>query len=347
MSATENINERLVSTAGSRAQQQKHEKTLPSLSTAVARALVARTGRSADPYSIEVQRLAQRAFEPEGNKHMVDSVASNHQLNPELLRATQQEIAAAMEKHSRVLLQSSFGKDSLACFYLLRPWWDRLTVMWSSRGDAYPEVREMFERIRPMVLNVAEVSGNAKAHADMGIYPVDLVPVRKTWFGRTVEPSNDPFVLAYRYDCCLENFWKPMAQATEAGGFDLVVRGQRDSESKRAPYSSGMVDPGGRTYLLPLQHWSKQDVFAYLRAEGVEIPRQYAYGLASLDCVGCTAYLDENGGKLRYLREFHPDAAVEYEVRLRLIQGAQEREARLMRVALGEADPVGEEGCGD
>ncbi|WP_416047939.1 phosphoadenosine phosphosulfate reductase family protein [Cupriavidus basilensis] len=311
------------------------EPALPLISIEVARSLFA-YGPSSPYYA---------SFAKGGE--MSQCLPSINQSAPAVVRASRAEVAAAMAKHSRVLLQFSGGKDSLACLYLLRPYWDRLTVMWSSRGDPFPEVVELLAQIRPLVREVVEVSGNAKAHIEKGIYPVDLVPVPGTWLGRTLEPATAPFIFASRYDCCTENFWKPMAHATEAGGFDLVVRGQRDSEAKRAPFSSGAVDSGGRTYLLPLQHWSKQDVLAYLHAEGVELPRQYAYGLSSLDCLHCTAYLEENGGKRRYLRDFHPEAAIEYERRLRLIQGAQEREHRLMRIALGEIEPAEGEGMGD
>lgn len=257
-------------------------------------------------------------------------------------------IHAAMSVHSRPVLQFSGGKDSLACLYLLRSYWHRLTVMWSSRSDAYPEARELFEQVRGLVQAVIEVPGDEQWRAaTVSTYPADCVPDRATWFGRMVEPTSDDFALVHRYDCCLANFWRPMAHATEAGGFDLIIRGQRDDEAKRGPFGSGAVDGAGRVYLFPIQHWTKADVFAYLKAEGVEIPRQYEYGMASLDCLHCTAYLDENGGKLRYLRDFHPVAAVEYERRLRLIQSEHERQSRLMKVALGELQPADGEGEGD
>ncbi|MBZ5794126.1 hypothetical protein K8353_28770 [Burkholderia contaminans] len=66
----------------------------------------------------------------------------------------------------------------------------------------------------------------------------------------------------------------------------------------------------------------------YLRGQPVEVPRQYNYGTASPDCLHCTAYLDENGGKLRYLRDFHS------------VQAEQEQQARLMKIALGELEPI-------
>ncbi|AGK48329.1 phosphoadenosine phosphosulfate reductase family protein [Burkholderia thailandensis MSMB121] len=265
-----------------------------------------------------------------------------------LVDAAREEIDRAMAACRRPCLQFSGGKDSLACLYLLRPYWGRLTVIWSSRSDAYPEARELFEDVRRKVHDVIEVGGDEQWRAaSANTWPTDCVPARATWFGRMVEPTDDGFGLVNRYDCCLANFWQPMAAAVAAGGFDLVIRGQRDDEAKRAPFASGACDGDGRAYVLPIQHWTKRDVIAYLQAEGIEIPRQYGYGMASLDCLHCTAYLDENGGKLRYLRDFHPQAAVEYERRLRLIHGEQERHMRLTKIALGELDPLEGEGEGD
>ncbi|HDR9770059.1 TPA: hypothetical protein QDC27_005483 [Burkholderia cepacia ATCC 25416] len=114
----------------------------------------------------------------------------------------------------------SSGTDSLACQYLLRRYWDRLTVMWSSRGDAYPKARELFEDVLRMVREVVEVGGNAQWRAtSTNTWPADCVPIRATWFGRMVEPPDDRFGLLNRYDCCLANFWKPMAKATATGNF--------------------------------------------------------------------------------------------------------------------------------
>ncbi len=57
-----------------------------------------------------------------------------------------------------------------------------------------------------------------------------------------------------------------------------------------------------------------------------------------------TAYLSENKSKLSYLREFHPEVAVEFEKRLRLIQSAKVRDARLLKIALGELETNNGEG---
>lgn len=41
-----------------------------------------------------------------------------------------------IDRHERVVLFFSGGKDSLTCLLLLRPYWDRLTVCWINTGAA-------------------------------------------------------------------------------------------------------------------------------------------------------------------------------------------------------------------
>jgi len=276
---------------------------------------------------------------------------TNDQINPALVRASQEEIAQAMATHKRPVLEFSGGKDSLACLYLLRPYWDRLTVLWANPGDPYPETVEQMARVRGLVWHFVEVAGPGyvRQHGAARAYPADMVPWDATPMGRFVQPASAPNFTIHSFgECCSANVWVPMQQKIQELGADLVIRGERESEQYRPPVTSGMNSPeNGGTQLLPIFGWSKADVFAYLDAEGAPIPRQYAYGMGSLDCLHCTAALLEGGNKLRYLREFHPAAAAEYERRLRLIQSEQERHARLMKIALGEMEPADQEGMGD
>lgn len=276
-----------------------------------------------------------------------NTAVSAHAL-PEFVHKSQSEIALAMARHDRVALQFSGGKDSLAVLYLLRPYWHRLAVIWSNPGDEYPETREIMEAVRPLVGAFHEVRGNATTQIIWNGFPCDMVPVSATPLGRMVEPSEQRFTLQSRYECCHANFWLPLENAIRSLGINLIICGQRGDERMRnTTLRSGLVDEAGREYLLPLNAWTKENVLAYLDAEGVSIPRQYAYGLSSLDCLHCTGYLMEGGNKLPYLREFHPNAYVEVERRLRLIQSAHAREHRLVQIALGECEGIGDEGRAD
>lgn len=215
-------------------------------------------------------------------------------------------------------LQFSGGKDSLACLYLLRPYWSRLTVIWANQGDPFPETLELVEAVKPLVKEFHQVNGQSFQDAETA-FPVDLVPVRSTWLGMQLEPDGQQIRLRSRYDCCWANFWLPMTQAVKALGIDLLVRGQRRSEELRAPVKEGSLDPSGAEVVLPIDDWSVEDVYAYLKEQGVPLPRFYELMGCSIDCMHCTAYLKDSRGKVAYLRKYHPSAAVEYERRLGLV----------------------------
>lgn len=224
----------------------------------------------------------------------------------------------AVIRHERFALQFSGGKDSLACLYLLKPWWDKLIVLWNNMGDPYPETIEQMEGVKKLVKEFYEIKGNSKA-STYNAYPVDLLPMRATELGRALEPDGANITLRSRFDCCWENFWLPMTNAVKELGITLLIRGQRDSEAERAPINEDSRDPSGAEILLPLKKWEYTEVFHYLDAEGVEIPRTYQYIGSSVDCMMCTAWTEDARGKVEYLRRFHPAQATEYERRMRVI----------------------------
>ena len=55
---------------------------------------------------------------------------------------------------------------------------------------------------------------------------------------------------------------------------------------------------------------------------GERLPAHYAYTQTSMDCWSCTAYLDENEGKMAYMRQFHADKWRVVHERLGVIKSA-------------------------
>lgn len=223
-----------------------------------------------------------------------------------------------IENAKNPALQFSGGKDSLACLYLLEPYWDRLSVIWCDAGDAPPEKYELIESIRPKVKAVHIVRGNS--FNDPNGFPADMVPLRSTPLGMMIEPEGQQLKVQSRYECCGTNFWQPMMSAVKELGFDLLIRGQRDDEKLRGPAQNGAVDPNsGAIVWLPIQTWSDTDVKAYLVSKGVELPRFYEFMESAVDCMHCTAYLDNQRGKEKYLKKYYPTIYTEFTRRVGLV----------------------------
>lgn len=71
-------------------------------------------------------------------------------------------IESALNRHKKVAVEVSGGRDSLACLYLLRPYWNRFWVYWLNSGDSFPEVVQLMERVRARVPHFVEIAGRAR-----------------------------------------------------------------------------------------------------------------------------------------------------------------------------------------
>jgi phosphoadenosine phosphosulfate reductase len=254
---------------------------------------------------------------------------------------TLRTVAVALERHRRVALLFSGGKDALACLYLLRPWWDRVDVVWVNTGDAFAEVVEQMARIRTLVPRFHEVHANAPAQIAANGWPVEALPIAQTVLGRVLERHARQLLQPYTA-CCTENILTPAMRAVAELGATLVIRGERREECRRGAVESGQVW-NGVEWLLPIFDWTLDDVWTFLREQGAEVPAYYATCSKSIDCRLCTAQLsDAAAGEAQYLREHHPDAARERARRLKVIREALGREVDLVDQVLGELAPEGE-----
>lgn len=222
-----------------------------------------------------------------------------------------------IKRHERVALQFSGGKDSLACLYLLRPYWDRLTVYWCNNGDAFPETLALAAQVRALVPHFVEIGGDVQAVQSQCGIPSDVVPAVATPFGRMV---GAPGVLIQdRYSCCFQSTMRPLHERMLADGITLIIRGQRNDEELKAPLRSGMVE-AGIEYLFPVEGWSARQVLNYLREQDAPIPRFYEMLDAAPDCLHCSAYWET--GAAAYLKRYHHDAYQEVQRRLNTISEA-------------------------
>jgi len=132
----------------------------------------------------------------------------------------------------------------------------------------------------------------------------------------------------------------PMHRACTSLGATVIVRGQRTDERIKSPIRSGTIYNGVK-YIFPLEDWTEDQVRGYLVSMGVPLPRHYDYFNSSLDCGHCTGYVSENVGRMRYLREHHPDVHAEVVQRLsRIMLGAATEMGNIV-AALQEGEPNG------
>ena len=224
---------------------------------------------------------------------------------------------SALERHERIALQFSGGRDSLACLYLLRPHWDRLTVYWCDMGASYPETMVQMQSIRDMVPNFAVIEGQQPdVIKEFGI-PSDLVPVSATPFGRMFA-STVP-LMQDRYSCCTRSKMIPTHQRMLDDGITLIIRGQKQTDKLRPPVRSG-ESHDGIEYLFPIENWDAKQVMQFLRDEEAPIPRFYEMLESMPDCMDCSAYWEDGASK--YLRRYHHAQFLENQKRLDIINKA-------------------------
>ncbi|QMV32699.1 phosphoadenosine phosphosulfate reductase [Ralstonia phage Heva] len=223
-----------------------------------------------------------------------------------------------ISNHKKIALQLSGGKDSLACLYIMRPYWDRLTVYWLNTGAAFPETVEQMKAIREMVPHFVEIGGRQPEVIEEFGLPSDIVPVNSTPVGVTAA-GDGRALIQDRYSCCLRSLMIPMHERMMQDGVTLIIRGQKDSDRLKAPIKSGDVVDGIQ-YLLPIETWDDDDVLSYLKGQGATLPRFYETLRASPDCISCSAYWEE--GRAAYLKQHHPREHVIYLARLDAINVA-------------------------
>lgn len=243
---------------------------------------------------------------------------------------------SALDRHDRIVLQFSGGRDSIACLLAVEPWWHKIVVLWGNRGADYPETLEVIEFIKRLPVQFAEAGPPIPHELSMQVhgYPVDVIPTRNVEDVATLtgQPILGPKVQSY-LSCCNRMLWQPMQRFCDEYGATLIVRGQRNDEAMKSPVRSGDVIDGVE-YLFPLENMTEAEVDGFIRSKGWSLPEHYDYTGKGLDCWSCTAYLHESQDRLAYTKHFHPDLWRRLAPRLRAVQHITRRELQYLDAAV-------------
>lgn len=239
---------------------------------------------------------------------------------------------SAIHDHDKIALEVSGGRDSLACWYLLRAagLLDRVTVYWVNTGNAFPETLAIMAHIEKLSPCFVEIAGRQpEVIARYGI-PTDIMPRSCTPIG--LMTGQGAVQMQDSYSCCARVIMQPMHERVTADGNTMIIRGQRADDSHKAPVKSGDWEQGIQ-YLFPIEDWSREQVDAYLLEQGAPRNRCYDFMNSTPDCMSCSGWWDE--GRARFLRECYPASHERYQARLDTIRTATSQLIQLFNNEIG------------
>lgn len=226
-------------------------------------------------------------------------------------------IFEAFQRNSRIALQVSGGRDSIACLYRLKELeiLHLVTVYWLNTGAAFPETVNIMRQVRMMASRFVEIEGHQpEVIAQFGM-PTDVLPRTSTPIG--VVTGQSQVLMQDTYSCCARVVMEPMHRRMLEDGITLIVRGQRADDRHKSPLSSGAIE-NGMEYLFPIEDWSAADVDSYLVKMGAPVHPAYEFMSTTPDCMTCSGWWED--GRASFLKARHPEAYAEYQRRLEIIR---------------------------
>lgn len=225
------------------------------------------------------------------------------------------DIEELFARHRRAVLGFSGGRDSLVLLDMLRPYHDRVTLLWVNSGFMFPHMVE-FVRAFGTDWRLVELAGDLAAQFRQFGLPSTIVPVRHAVGGHPhpLEPKLTPWI-----HCCARVRFQPALDWLRDQGVTLFLHGQRREDGNPMPWIGDKLVPGVEAH-APLWYWSNADVATYIEAHGITLPSHYGEVQDSLECFVCTAPLTSS--RLAYMQRAYPEYARRVEDAARQIRVA-------------------------
>lgn len=196
----------------------------------------------------------------------------------------------------------SGGKDSLACLYLNKHRWDSIFVLWLNTGAVDDQTYSYMMGWKKLLPHFVELKSDQPQNVATYGWPVDVLPVNNTSIGKEITGEEGPKMQSY-LDCCAANIWMPIHFGLKGLGVTKAIKGQRNDDAKKSTSRDGDTRDG-ITFEMPIQDWTEEQVYDYLKSVGAELAPAYVSGeKTGRDCWDCTAYLGDNSTRIMNLPE--------------------------------------------
>ena len=207
----------------------------------------------------------------------------------------------------KAVIQFSGGKDSTALLYWMRDQLDGKKIVHCNTGAILPEVEDFISKTcSDLGADLDIIKTDVFAYTSKMGYPSDIVPFERTIFYKNVMHGQVEQPLQSYAECCMNMIWLPFQRYFQENSIDTVYRGSKGTDT-RVGVPDGFTEDG-ITYYSPLWNWSHDDVFAFLKKQGVVLPKHYSFFADSLDCWICTGHLKHCGKeRLQYIKKYHPE----------------------------------------
>ena len=252
-------------------------------------------------------------------------------MTPVHLAATQQAISDIFDRHDRVFLMFSGGKDSLILAHLCEPWRDRLTLLWMNTGFAAPFMRDyvLSHRAGFEVIELHPDRPMVEHWQEWGV-PADLIAIENLAPIAWREPKVQPWL-----NCCGAHRMQPTLTFMEGVQSPCaLLNGQRRQDRGGTVEGVASVSPAHVEIAMPLWDWTDTEVLAFVAEQRIRLHPHHDECPTSIECTRCPANLSAE--KLRLLDRLYPEEAAFARTAARFtIAAAADKAAEVLNVING------------